>query len=55
MNNHTWFEPYRTGKPRGSGLGLALVRKVADEHGARVAATQREDGGAVFTAWFVRD
>lgn len=48
----TWFEPYRTGKPRGSGLGLAVVRKVADEHGARVAAENREGGGAVFTVWF---
>ncbi len=51
----SWFEPYRTGKPRGSGLGLAVVRKVADEHGARVAAAQREAGGAVFTVWFVCD
>jgi nitrogen fixation/metabolism regulation signal transduction histidine kinase len=48
----TWFEPYRTGKPRGSGLGLAVVRKVADEHGARVAAENREGGGAVFTVGF---
>jgi nitrogen fixation/metabolism regulation signal transduction histidine kinase len=51
----SWFEPYRSGKPRGSGLGLAVVRKVADEHGARVAATDREGGGAVFTVWFPRD
>lgn len=50
----TWFEPYRSGKPRGSGLGLAVVRKVADEHGARVAAADREGGGAVFTVWFPR-
>jgi nitrogen fixation/metabolism regulation signal transduction histidine kinase len=48
----TWFEPYRTGKPRGSGLGLAVVRKVADEHGARVAASNRADGGALFSVWF---
>jgi nitrogen fixation/metabolism regulation signal transduction histidine kinase len=51
----SWFEPYRTGKPRGSGLGLAVVRKVADEHGARVAAENRAGGGAVFTVWFLRD
>jgi nitrogen fixation/metabolism regulation signal transduction histidine kinase len=51
----SWFEPYRSGKPRGSGLGLAVVRKVADEHGARVAAEDRDGGGARFTVWFPRD
>jgi nitrogen fixation/metabolism regulation signal transduction histidine kinase len=50
----TWFEPYRSGKPRGSGLGLAVVRKVADEHGARVTAGDRDGGGALFTVWFPR-
>ncbi|MEN9417047.1 MAG: hypothetical protein RI988_667 [Pseudomonadota bacterium] len=30
------FEPYVTTKPRGTGLGLAVVKKIADEHGARL-------------------
>ena len=30
------FEPYVTTKPRGTGLGLAVVKKIADEHGARI-------------------
>lgn len=35
------FEPYMTTKPRGTGLGLALVKKIADEHRARVALRNR--------------
>ena len=35
------FEPYMTTKPRGTGLGLAVVKKIADEHRARVALRNR--------------
>ena len=31
------FEPYVTTKSKGTGLGLAVVKKIADEHGARIA------------------
>ena len=33
---HRAFEPYVTSKPRGTGLGLAVVKKIAEEHHARI-------------------
>jgi nitrogen fixation/metabolism regulation signal transduction histidine kinase len=38
------FEPYVTSKPRGTGLGLAMVRKIIDEHGGRIDIKNRVDG-----------
>ncbi|MFM7331077.1 MAG: ATP-binding protein [Brachymonas sp.] len=35
------FEPYVTTKSRGTGLGLAVVKKIADEHGARIELSNR--------------
>ncbi len=35
------FEPYVTTKSRGTGLGLAVVKKIADEHGARIELLNR--------------
>lgn len=40
------FEPYVSTKARGSGLGLALVRDIAVQHGGTVTLEQREGGGA---------
>jgi nitrogen fixation/metabolism regulation signal transduction histidine kinase len=41
------FEPYVTTKAKGTGLGLAVVKKIADEHGARVDLKNRVEDGAV--------
>ncbi len=41
------FEPYVTTKAKGTGLGLAVVKKIADEHGARVDLKNRVESGVV--------
>ncbi|VTU38751.1 sensor histidine kinase [Variovorax sp. PBL-E5] len=41
------FEPYVTTKTKGTGLGLAVVKKIADEHGARIELSNRIVEGAV--------
>ncbi|MCK2086887.1 ATP-binding protein [Thauera aromatica] len=40
------FEPYFTTKSRGTGLGLAMVKKIIDEHGGDVRIANREGSGA---------
>ena len=44
------FEPYVTTKSKGTGLGLAVVKKISDEHGARIELSNRLAGGAVVGA-----
>jgi len=37
------FEPYVTTKARGTGLGMAMVKKIVDEHGGRIDLQNRLD------------
>jgi PAS domain S-box-containing protein len=42
------FRPFYTTKADGTGLGLAVVQKVIVQHGGRVEARNRPEGGAAF-------
>ena len=45
------FVPFYTTKAEGTGLGLALVQKIAVQHGGSVEARNRAEGGAEFILW----
>ncbi|MDR2128405.1 MAG: HAMP domain-containing protein [Burkholderiaceae bacterium] len=44
------FEPYVTTKAKGTGLGLAVVKKIADDHGARIEVVNRQNDAGVVGA-----
>jgi nitrogen-specific signal transduction histidine kinase len=45
------FLPFYTTKSEGTGLGLAVVQKVAMQHGGTIEARNHADGGAEFILW----
>jgi nitrogen fixation/metabolism regulation signal transduction histidine kinase len=44
------FEPYVTTKSKGTGLGLAVVKKIIDDHGAKIEVRNRMQGEEVIGA-----
>jgi nitrogen fixation/metabolism regulation signal transduction histidine kinase len=44
------FEPYVTTKTKGTGLGLAVVKKIVDDHGAKIEIRNRMQGDTVVGA-----
>jgi signal transduction histidine kinase len=46
------FEPFASGRPEGTGLGLALSREVALAHGGNLVLDESQDGGSRFALEF---
>jgi nitrogen fixation/metabolism regulation signal transduction histidine kinase len=44
------FEPYITTKSKGTGLGLAVVKKIIDDHGAQIEIHNRKQGDEILGA-----
>ena len=49
------FTPYFTTKADGTGLGLAVVQNIIEQHGGTIRAESQPGAGAIFTLWLPLD
>lgn len=49
------YEPYRTSKEEGSGLGLMIVQRILRDHGGEIEIASTPEHGTAFTLHFPRD
>ena len=49
------FEPYFSTKEAGTGLGLPIAKKIVEDHGGKVRAARRKEGGLRITIVLPKD
>jgi signal transduction histidine kinase len=49
------FEPLVTTKPKGIGLGLALIQNLVEANGGRIEVESQVGQGSTFTVWLPLD
>jgi two-component system sensor kinase FixL len=49
------FEPFFTTKPKGTGLGMAITKRIIESHGGRIAVGNNQHAGAEFIITLPRE
>lgn len=52
---HAVFEPFRTSRIQGTGLGLTIARRIVEAHGGSIVASNAPGGGALVEVRLPRD